>query len=318
MSTTTVTPLREMATAARGVRAYFATVNRATGAAAGFDAAANGRFALDAPPTPWVDLGPVTGFERVSGTKIEPMLAGSPAVARGQARTALAATVRFQFESWGRLQMALAAGSQQMNVVAAGATATPVQAGSTATLVKVGSTAVAGFAVGQIVAVDVDYAAGTTGFVGSGVSAAYVTASAAAAIGGNVNYVRQVTLNTARIAAVTADSLVLAEPLLAGAPMAGMQTLRLDGFTDREGGGFFQEWSGLFVVDGEQGDRIVFYYPRLQAMQEAAETRAVMAVKPLERWGLAAALRALPVTDAVDGEQVLCYRTYLPAAGTQI
>jgi hypothetical protein len=43
-----------------------------------------------------------------------------------------------------------------------------------------------------------------------------------------------------------------------------------------------------------------------------------MAVKPLERWGLEAALRALPITDAVDGEQVLCYRTYLPAAGTQI
>ena len=152
----------------------------------------------------------------------------------------------------------------------------------------------------------------------SEVSAAYVTASAAAAIGGNVNYVRQVTLNTARIAAVTADSLVLAEPLLAGAPTAGMQALRLDGFTDREGGGFFQEWSGLFVVDGEQGDRIVFYYPRLQAMQGAAETQAAMAVKPLERWGLEAALRALPITDAVDGEQVLCYRTYLPAAGTQI
>ena len=34
----------------------------------------------------------------------------------------------------------------------------------------------------------------------------------------------------------------------------------------------FQEWSGLFVMDGEQGDRVIYHYPQgLQAMQGAAE-----------------------------------------------
>ena len=66
--------------------------------------------------------------------------------------------------------------------------------------------------------------------------------------------------------------LQLGAPLLAGAPAAGMQVSRLVGFVDREGGGFFQEWSGLFVMDGEQGDRVIYHYPRLQAMQGSAET----------------------------------------------
>ena len=82
--------------------------------------------------------------------------------------------------------MALAAGSQQMNLLqtAAGAAANgsggvaaaPVAlvAGSTATALNVGATAAAGFSVGSLVAVDVDYV-GQVGFVGSGVSAAYVS-----------------------------------------------------------------------------------------------------------------------------------------------
>ena len=31
------------------------------------------------------------------------------------------------------------------------------------------------------------------------------------------------------------------------------------GFCDREGGNFFPEWSGVFVMDGEQGDRVIFH-----------------------------------------------------------
>jgi hypothetical protein len=164
-----------------------------------------------------------------------------------------------------------------------------------------------------MIAVDVDYAAGSTGFVGSGVSAAYVSAAASAVIGSDANYTRRVTLNTGRIAAVTMDSLELEEPLIDGAPTTSMAVMPVCGFMDREGGSFFQEWSGLFVLDGEQGDRVIFCYPRLQAMQGAAEMQSALA-KPLARWGLAGAFRALPVTDATDGESVVCYRSYLPAA----
>ena len=105
----------------------------------------------------------------------------------------------------------------------------------------------------------------------------------------------------------------LGAALLAGVPAAGMQVSLLIGFVDREGGGFFQEWSGLFVMDGEQGDRVIFHYPRLQAMQGSAETVEALTA-PLEQVKLAGAFRALPVKDANDGETVVCFRSYLPAA----
>jgi hypothetical protein len=273
----------------------------------------DGRFALDAPPTPWVDLGCVSGFARSSATKVEALMAGSPHTARSQVRQTLDATVKLEFVSWGKLQMALSTGSQHMNLPVAPMTAAAVLTGSTATCVKVGAANVGAFAVGQMVAVDVDYAPGATGFVGSGVSAAYVSAAAAAAIGGDSSYTRRVTLNTGRIAAVGTDSVTLEEPLPAGAPTTEMAVMPVCGFVDREGGSFFQEWSALFVLEGEQGDRVIFYYPRLQAMEGAAETQSALS-KPLKQWGLAGSFRALPVTDAMDGESVLCYRSYLPAA----
>ncbi len=48
-------------------------------------------------------------------------------------------------------------------------------------------------------------------------------------------------------------------------------------------------------------------------MQSAAESFETLAA-PLERVRLAGAFRALPVKDANDGESVLCFRSYLPAA----
>src|ERR1700738_4144076 len=101
----------------RRVRAYFAPVNRAAGVPTVFDAAQMGGFALDAPPAPWVDLGWCAGFARKGGAKGEPLRAGAPRVASSQVRTVVEATVALEFESWGKLQMALAAGSQQMNLL---------------------------------------------------------------------------------------------------------------------------------------------------------------------------------------------------------
>jgi hypothetical protein len=287
-----------------------------------FDAAQMGAFALDAPPAPWVDVGWCSKFARKSETKVGALTTGAPAVVQSQVRTQVEATVQLEFESWGKLQLALAAGSQQMNLLrttsgaaangsgGVAAAAVPVIAGSTATSLNVGATAAAQFHVGDLVAVDVDYVA-QIGFVGSGVSAAYV--SSPAVVAADSNYVRRVSLNVGRVAAIGAGVLQLGGALLAGAPAAGMQVSPLVGFVDREGGGFFQEWSGLFVMDGEQGDRVIYYYPRLQAMQGSAEMVEVLAA-PLERVKLAGAFRALPVKDANDGETVLCFRSYLPGA----
>jgi hypothetical protein len=320
-TTTAVSVVGAVAPVTRRVRAYFAPVNRAAGAPTVFDAAQTGAFALGAPPAPWVDLGWCSKFARKSETKVGVLTTGAPAVVQSQVRTLVEATVQLEFESWGKLQLALAAGSQQMNLLqtANGATAngsgglaaaaTPLVAGSTATSLSVGAAA-AQFQVGGLVAVDEDYVA-QVGFVGSGVSAAYV--SSPASVGNDINYIRRVTLNVGRVVGIAAGVLQLGGALLAGAPPSGMQVSPLAGFVDREGGGFFQEWSGLFVMDGEQGDRVIYHYPRLQAMQGSAETVEVLA-GPLERMKLAGAFRALLVKDANDGETVLCFRSYLPGA----
>ena len=323
MSTTTtaVSVLGAVAPVSRRVRAYFAPVNRVAGAPTVFDAAQMGAFALSTPPAPWVDLGWCSGFVRKSLTKVGALRTGAPSVVQNQVRTEVEATVSLEFEAWGKLQLALAAGSQQMNLLvtatgaaangSGGVSAAPIAlaAGSTATSLNVGAAA-SQFSVGDLVSVDVDYT-GQVGFVGSGVSAAYV--STAASVGSDVNYVRRVSLNVGRVVSIASGVLGLAGPLLGGVPAAGMQVSRLVGFVDREGGGFFQEWSGVFVMDGEQEDRVLYYYPRLQAMQGSAESLEVLAA-PLERVKLAGAFRALPVKDANDGETVLCFRSYLPGA----
>src|SRR5207302_1882921 len=137
------------------------------------------------------------------------------------------------------------AGAQQMNLLrtASGAAANgggglaaaavELMAGSTATSLNVGAAA-AQFQVGDLVAIDVDYVA-QIGFVGSGVSAAYV--SSAATVGGDVNFIRRVSLNVGRVVAIGAGVLQLGGALLAGVPTAGMQVSPLVGFVDREGGG---------------------------------------------------------------------------------
>jgi len=185
---------------------------------------------------------------------------------------------------------------------------------STASALNVGTAAAAAFSPGSLIAVDVDYT-GQTGYVGAGISAAYVQSAAAVGPAGgtpDINYVRRVTLNVGVVASVANGILELASPLPAGAPTAVMQVSQLAGFCDREGASFFQEWSALFVLPGTQGDRILYHYPRLQAMQSSAEVCDALAA-PLQWIRLAAAFRALPVRDANDGETVLCFRSYLPA-----
>lgn len=326
MSTGAMTLLPANPPVTRRVRAYFAPVNRSTSTPTLFDPAQAGLFALDTPPAPWMDLGWVDKFQRKSTSKIGVMLSGSPATVQSQMREELDATISLQFLNWGKLQMALTAGSQHMNLLqvqtsaatsgsgGTGVAATPLQTGSTATQLNLAATQTAQFSVGQMVAVDVDYA-GQTGFVGSGVSAAYV--QSAASVQSDVNYIRRVTYNVGRVVAVNASGLQLGKPLLAGAPVAGMAVQPIVGFVDREGGSFFQEWSALFVIEGEQGDRVLLHYPRLQAMASASETTQVLTA-PLERLSLSGAFRALPVTDTTDGEQVLCFRSYLPTGTAQL
>ncbi|MGI4829450.1 MAG: hypothetical protein ACRYFU_14835 [Janthinobacterium lividum] len=301
----------------RRIRAYFAPVNRAAQQPTLFDPAQSGSFALQAPPSPWVNLGWIHGFARASGTVVAPVRSGAPATTQTQVRSDIEATVHFSFESWSKLQLSLAAGTQQMNllVAAAGAagagsggtaaTATALAAGSTATTLNMGAGAATAFPIGGLVVVDVDYTAGQTGFLGSGVSGAYLRTAVT-----DVDYVRRISLNTGRVVSASNGVLTLESPLLAGVPTAAMKVSAVAGFCDREGSSFFQEWSALFVGEGQQGERVLWHYPRLQSMSGIAEASAAEA-GGYEALRLAGAFRALAVVDPVDGENVVCFRSYV-------
>jgi hypothetical protein len=305
-----------MAPSVNRVRAYFAPVNRAAKTPTLFDSAQSGGFDLNMPPGPWLDLGWIGGFVRTCGTKIAAVTSGTPPVANLQARSEVGATVSFHFDSWGKLQLALSAGTQQLNLLktangapstGSGGPAIPainLAAGSTATVLQMSAADAASFRVGELVVVDVDYAA-ATGFVGSGVSGAFVKSPLT-----DVDYVRRVSLNVARIATIHDGAVTLETPLIAGDPVSGMKASGVVGFCDREGSTFFQEWSALFVAEGQQGERVIWHYPRLQAMAGAAEDISKTGAG-YEAMRLAANFRALPVVDAVDGEKVVCFRSYV-------
>jgi len=305
----------------RRMRAYFAPVNRATTTPSIFDAAQSGNFELDNPPQPWIDSGWITNFERTAGTAIEAVRSGARGTAQQQFRAKAQASVGFDFREWGKLQMAISSGSQHINLLAEQSNASPtasggaailaiaVLAGSTASELSIGLGAVNGFNVGDLVAVDMDYAQ-ETGYIGEGIPGAFVKNAADVLF--DPNYARRVTFNIGRVAAKTQSTLQLAQPLLAGVPASNASVQKVIGFVDREGGSFFQEWSGLFVADSETGARVYYYYPRLRPASAAQEKGADIA-GAFDGWSLRTKLIALPTKDAIDNEQVLCYRSYVPA-----
>ena len=336
---TTATSYMAAAPVVRRVRGYFAAVNRAAGLPVVFDPAEmGGGFSLTAPPAPWIALGWIQDFARKAVSRTAPVMTGIPAAVLEQTRQTLEAEVSFQFLSWTKLTMALATGSQHMNLLvaaagsaaaadgAAGVAAKAITTGATATFLPMLAADAATFTAGQMVAVDVDNL-GQTGFVGSPVSGAYVKAALS-----DVDYVRRVTFNVALVASVSTTGLTLAQALPGGAPgtvvgAGQMKAQAVVGFVDREGGSFFQEWSGLFVMEGSGGERIFFYYPRLQASASAMEAGRPLNTGgqsggakrgTLERVLLEGAFRALPVMDGLDGERVVCYRSFLPGVGAVV
>lgn len=351
-------PLRAaMVPVSRQIRAYFAPVNRASETPAVFDPSC-GMFSLNSPPSPWLDLGWVEDFTRWYETPTDAVRSGAKSQPAVQFRGPLDARVEFSFVEWGKLQMALACGSEHMNVLApmpggtaaaSGGTPNPgvaILPGSTASELILGAGAGSAFAAGSLLAVDLDYQQ-QIGYVGSGISAAYVTS--AAAVKQDPNYVRRVTFNVGRVAEVTANSVLLAQPLLGGVPASGAAAQAVVAFVDREGGSFFQEWSALFVAQEETGGRICFHYPRLSpnpgqgssgvtwsadttsgAGSDARSSGTLKGTtasgvrfvredfsdiaKPISAISLHASFNALPSADFNDGQMVLCYRSYFPAA----
>jgi len=302
----------------RRVRAYFAPVQRASQSIGAFDPAQIDSFEVDAPPAPWIDLGWIQNFTRKSASKSAPILTGVPASALEQTRSTLEAQLTFEFLSWTKLTMALATGSQHMNVLAPSAQdgtlprpAVNVQSGSTASVIALSPADASGFAPGSMIAVDADYA-GQIGYVGSPVTGAFLRQPLA-----DPDYIRRISFNVGLVLGITSSNLMLAQPLPGGVPVPEAKVQTITGFLDREGGSFYQEWSALFLMEGSQGERVFFHYPRLQSMASAEESAIPLDSKHkggLTRILLKGHFLALPITDPLDGERVLCYRSFKPAA----
>ena len=201
--------------------------------------------------------------------------------------------------------------------------------GSTASELVLGQGNTVNFSVGDIVAVDLDYQQ-QRGYVGAGITAAFVADPAD--VNRDLHYLRRVTFNVGRVAQVTAASLLLAQPLLGGAPPSGASLQKVIAFVDREGGSFFQEWSALFVMEEESGGRVCFHYPRLGPTTSRGLSSSKLAIanydfpretsvevaKPIASLALHACFQALTHTDENDGQTVVCYRSYFPALAAAI
>jgi hypothetical protein len=309
----------QMTPLSRAVRMYAMPIDRNSGFALAFDPAAQGQFDLDSPPPGFLDLGWVQNFQRKSTTKYESLRNGPHATVSLQYRVQPEAVVEFDFESWGKVQMALAGGTQEMNVLATPNTSLPQGSGgapippsyaldgSVDYKVILDPAEMSKYNVGDMVAVDFDYT-GATGYIGSGVSAAYLSTALDPSV--HKDYARRVTFNLSRVNSKTNNQIELSQRLLASA-QTGMGVQKIVAFVDREGASFFQEWSALFVIPNDAGGRICIYYPRLQAAQSSSEQRAEWSAQVFNTM-LHVSLRALPTTDANDGETVLCYRSYFP------
>jgi hypothetical protein len=300
------------------VRAYFALVNRSTETGTVFDPST--AFNLHDPPSPWVNLGPVRNFKRVAKTTMGSVRSGPAGVTQVQFRKLVDARVSLDFCDWGKLQMAVAASSQHMNVLeSTGAQARtsggiakpgqPILAGSTGSQILLDPSVLNNYSVGELVVVDVDYAAGNQ-YLGTGITGDIVAASTQM----DSDAVRRMSYNVGCVAEVTAVGLQLDAPLLGGVPATGARVQKVVAFLDREGASFFQEWSALFALEEASGGRVYFYYPRLQAASPAEETMANLA-NGISTALLHAEFTAMASTDANDAETVVCYRSYVPAAG---
>ncbi len=324
-------PLRAaMIPVTRQMRAYFAPVDRTTETPTVFDPGLCGAFALDLPPSPWLDLGWVENFERWYDTPTDVVRSG----AKDATGWAISRTAR---------------GESGLQLSAVGQTADGSRR-------WVGAYECAGAGVGKCVAGTIRRNASTRSGGAAGIDrqrAGFWRGSGELVFRGLPDRGGRGLSTTDWVCGIGDRSSVCEQSggceagcelcaasdvqcrasggghdyvcgtvaaASGGVPPAGASAQVVVAFVDREGGSFFQEWSALFVAEEESGGRVCFYYPRLSpgSMRSPAGklVREEFAVieKPLSAISLRASFLALPYTDTNDGQSVLCYRSYFPAA----
>ena len=190
------------------------------------------------------------------------------------------------------------------------------QSGSTSTSILLAAADAAKFAAGSIVAVDVDYT-GQTGYVGSPVAGAYVRQALT-----DVDYIRRVTFNVALVSQVTATGLTLAAAIARRRAGGGRQGAGGDRICGSRGRQLLSGVVGAFCDAGQPGRENLLPlsaaadYDRRRRSDVSAQWQRIRSGQ--SRVLLKGQFLALPVTDPLDGERVVCYRSFLPAANALV
>jgi hypothetical protein len=186
------------------------------------------------------------------------------------------------------------------------------------------------FTAGNYIVADQDYSNTQFGQVGDAGIPVFQNAVT------DVDFTRKTSDYVARVVSVIAstaagnatgqDILVLDQKFVGGGnstgtpnygPTAGAKVQTIKGYATREGGTYITEWSALFLMQTIDNSQIALYYPHLApnsfkgwdnwALENAGTT-------DLTGYEMDAVFEALAFDDPLDGETVVRYSAYYPAA----
>lgn len=308
---------------------------------------------IDPPvPTGWFDLGLIDGLKPTPGDKIGAIQTGYRGAVRAKYRAEISEKVSFKFREWSRMALTISSGSQVFNLLkssAAASTTGPVSSsGNAAVPITSGGYVASGsvtgyvgqptlyvpagsgaaFPAGSYIVCDQDY---------NGTSFGYVGDAGANVFQGSVtdtDFIRKTSDYVACVKAVVTgqpagDALILTGPFVGGgnsaygttpttAPSyaAGSKVQLITGIARRSGGTYIKEWSAIFVCDTMDRNQILLYYPRLAPDTFAGfEETNLQNANALKEIGLNSSFEAMAFDDPEDGETVLSYWAFYPAAG---
>lgn len=284
--------------------------------------------------TGFVDLGWIRDFAITTDTKVGQIRAGFRGAVSVQIRGQIGESFEFKFREYGRLQMKCATGANVFNLIpgtapstlgplsATGGVATAMTAytpvdntagiGGNATLTV---PSVTGFAVGNYIVCDIDYNPATYGLVGDAMSPVFPNAVL------DVDYIRKNSDYVARVKAISGTKLVLDQPFMGGggfgnvSPQAGAKIQKIVGFAARDGGSFISEWTGMFLLDTQDGAQIAVYYPHVSilAPRNLNNNFAIENIGTTDMTGyeIDAQYAALAFDDPLDGETAVGYKALI-------
>lgn len=99
----------------------------------------------------------------------------------------------------------------------------------------------------------------------------------------------------------------------------GAKVQAINGYASREGGTYIKEWSAIFVKATVDGAQFLVYYPRLSPeAYPGVEEITIDGIVSEHSQGQQGSFTALAFDDPEDGETVVRYAAYYPAAGATI